>query len=286
LQKWAKRNAIDCFQIYDRDIPETPFTVEKFGERVRTIEIPRNSQLTESQHAIFLEKVKKLVAEITQVDSNSVSVLTKKHGIEYPAQWETVKENGSSFWVDINQPFDTGLVLPLRGLRSHLREVCNQRTVLNLFSHSGHLAIPCLAGGASKVVTIDSAAHSLDWTVKQRQLNSISEKVWAHQKMDVMEFIDSCKSKFDLIVMDPPGKWVQRSTGQTIYFQTDGSEVVRKCLELLSPNGRLILATHFTSFSFQIPEIAGFPCEDLSQQLIEEDCGKGGKYQILEWRAV
>ena len=30
LSKWAKREAIECFRVYDADIPEVPLVVDKY----------------------------------------------------------------------------------------------------------------------------------------------------------------------------------------------------------------------------------------------------------------
>ena len=35
LKRWARREAIECFRVYDRDIPELPLALDVYGQRAQ-----------------------------------------------------------------------------------------------------------------------------------------------------------------------------------------------------------------------------------------------------------
>ena len=41
LRKWANREGIDCFRVYDRDIPELPFALDVYLDRALLHEYSR-----------------------------------------------------------------------------------------------------------------------------------------------------------------------------------------------------------------------------------------------------
>jgi len=46
--KWARRQGIEAWRVYDRDIPEFPWTIDRYGERILITEIESpESQETE-----------------------------------------------------------------------------------------------------------------------------------------------------------------------------------------------------------------------------------------------
>jgi 23S rRNA (cytosine1962-C5)-methyltransferase len=52
-----------------------------------------------------------------------------------------------------------------------VKELCSQKRVLNLFCYTGSFSVYVVAGGASKVVSVDLSKTYLDWAERNMQLN-------------------------------------------------------------------------------------------------------------------
>ena len=50
LMKQAKRLAISCFRLYDHDLPEFPFCIELYGNKLYVAEYKRRHGMTDVEH--------------------------------------------------------------------------------------------------------------------------------------------------------------------------------------------------------------------------------------------
>ena len=83
----------------------------------------------------------------------------------------TVTENGLKFEVQPGVRQNAGLFLDMRPLRGWLMENSGGRNVLNLFSYTCALSVAALAGGARQVVNNDMSKPSINWGLRNHQLN-------------------------------------------------------------------------------------------------------------------
>ncbi len=75
--------------------------------------------------------------------------------------------------------------------------------VLDLFCGTGALGIEALSRGASEVVFVDKDSRSAKMTRDNLKALGVNAKVI---RCDALVYLDSCKEKFDLILLDPPYK--------------------------------------------------------------------------------
>src|ERR687895_714722 len=71
-------------------------------------------------------------------------------------------EYGLNFRVDVEQGQKTGFFLDQRENRQRVRELAAGREVLDGFSYTGGFSIAALAGGAKRVVAVESSAPALE----------------------------------------------------------------------------------------------------------------------------
>lgn len=114
-----------------------------------------------------------------------------------------IRESGLQFVVDVAHGQKTGFYLDQRDNRRLVRDLARGRNVLNAFSYSGAFSVYAAAGGASRVVSVDSSLPALDLAQRSWSLNSspvTAEWVTA----DVFEYLREMPEEFGLVVLDPP----------------------------------------------------------------------------------
>ncbi len=164
-----------------------------------------------------LESLKDLIVSLLveacgpkAIYEKSTSFLRKKSGLEevrrslYGALSPEVEvvENGLKFAVDIQTGQKTGLFLDQREMRSLVREHANQRRILNGFAYTGGFSIASLAGGASRVDSVEISARCRAPLEKNLALNGLSKHKFI--EADFFEFLKTSSLDYDLIILDPP----------------------------------------------------------------------------------
>ena len=123
-----------------------------------------------------------------------------------PEKFE-ILENGLRFVVDIAGGHKTGFYLDQRENRLLLRRYTEGRGVLNCFSYTGGFTVNALAGGAVRVVSVDSSESALELAAENVVLNDFRADQCEWVREDVFQYLRGCVArgeKFDLIVLDPP----------------------------------------------------------------------------------
>jgi 23S rRNA (cytosine1962-C5)-methyltransferase len=116
-------------------------------------------------------------------------------------------EYGLNFKVDVEQGQKTGFFLDQRENRQRIRELAAGREVLDGFCYTGGFAINALAGGASRVVAIESSAPSLEVARENLVANAVDASKVEFVAADVFSHLRALRDRgaqFDLAVLDPP----------------------------------------------------------------------------------
>ncbi len=113
----------------------------------------------------------------------------------------TVRENNIVYQVDIGAGQKTGFYCDQRENRLVIRELANDKTVLDVCCYSGGFALNAAIGGAKKVVGVDSSATAIALAQQNTCLNEVSSIEFVVAKAE--EYLKACE-KFDVIILDPP----------------------------------------------------------------------------------
>jgi 23S rRNA (cytosine1962-C5)-methyltransferase len=122
----------------------------------------------------------------------------------------TIREHGWQLTLDVAAGHKTGYYLDQRDNRALFAQWVRQfdcRRVLNCFSYTGGFSVAALAGGASRVVSVDSSAQALERAVAHVQLNGFDAA--HHEALDAdvnatLRRLAEQGQRFDAIVLDPP----------------------------------------------------------------------------------
>jgi 23S rRNA (cytosine1962-C5)-methyltransferase len=121
-----------------------------------------------------------------------------------------VRENGLEFAVVPGGGQKTGHFCDQRLNRALLRDLAAGRRVLDAFAYSGGFAVHAAAGGATRVVAVDSSARALAAAARNCALNRLDDGRVELVERDVPRFLRECDEVFDVLVLDPPALVKQR----------------------------------------------------------------------------
>lgn len=120
----------------------------------------------------------------------------------------TFVEDGLVYRVDVVAGQKTGFYLDQRANRAAVRAMAQGRDVLNLFCYTGGFALAALAGGAARVLSVDSSAEALALARENLARNPTlptGRVEW--READAFAELRKLRDRgaqFDLIVVDPP----------------------------------------------------------------------------------
>lgn len=72
LMKWAKRNGIEAWRIYDRDIPQFPFAADVYGDRIHLQEYDTGWLMRPGEYEAWLAEVLEAVAFVTGFEPEQI----------------------------------------------------------------------------------------------------------------------------------------------------------------------------------------------------------------------
>jgi 23S rRNA (cytosine1962-C5)-methyltransferase len=88
-----------------------------------------------------------------------------------------------------------------------VRELANERDVLDCFCYTGGFSVNALAGRAKSVLSVDSSAEALSLVRENVALNDLLADRHASLEGDVFQLLRKFRDEgrsFDMIVLDPP----------------------------------------------------------------------------------
>lgn len=279
LRKWAARERVDCYRVYDRDIPDMAFTLDVYGPRLFLQWYARGD---ESPDRSWFDAAVQAVALATDRPAESVVLRIRRRVDRRHEQHErqtdrsqplVVNEGPVKFIVDLERYVDTGLFLDHRPLRHRVREEAHGRTVLNLFCYTGSFSVQARAGGARRVVSVDLSNTYLAWARENLALNGFDVADDMLVRADVTIWLrDAARrgERYDLIVLDPPAFSTSKKMEGAFDVQRDHGGLLRDALVLLASSGVLYFSTNLRSFRFDT-ELPGWRAEDISELTIPED---------------
>ena len=150
------------------------------------------------------------VYERSDADVRKLEGLAPRAGVAHGALPDAVTfvEDGLAYRVDVVAGQKTGFFLDQRTNRAAVRALAAGRDVLDLFCYTGGFTLAALAGGAARVVSIDSSADALALGRANVAINPAlpADRVeW--READAFAELRKLRDRgaeFDLVVVDPP----------------------------------------------------------------------------------
>jgi 23S rRNA (cytosine1962-C5)-methyltransferase len=122
----------------------------------------------------------------------------------------TIRENGLCMVVPTSGGQKTGYFCDQRANRLRVRALAEGRHVLDCFTYSGGFAVHAGAGGAARVVAVDSSAPALALAGRSWAENGLNPTGIELVRSDVRSYLRQAQETFDLVILDPPALVKQR----------------------------------------------------------------------------
>lgn len=282
LMKWAKRNGLEAWRIYDRDIPQYPFAVDVYGEHVHLQEYDTGWLMQPEEYEAWLAEVVEAVCFVTGFAPDQIH-LKRRARQKGTQQYEKtgqegsdfiISENGRRFWVNLDKYLDTGLFLDHRNTRKTVGEEAQGKRFLNLFSYTGSFTVYAATGGAVASETVDLSNTYLDWARRNFELNGINTEAHQIVRADVFQYLQNAAEagkQFDLIVMDPPSFSNSKKMLDILDIQRDHIKLIDGAMKLLAPNGTLYFSNNLRGFVLDDTLGSRYRIQDRSKQSVPDD---------------
>ena len=281
LRRWPTKRGITCYRLYERDIPELPFVVDRFENHFHMTEYERPHDRDPGQHAAWLELMKKTVASTFEVPIHQVHLKSRrrqKGNLQHERQSTDskkliVSEGGLKFLVNLSDYIDTGLFLDHRSTRQKVREESDGKRFLNLFAYTGSFSVYAAAGGAKSTTTVDWSSTYLCWAQENMELNGFDSTQHTYRREGAMEYLESLKNstKFDLVVVDPPTFSNSKRTDDVWDVQRDYGKLLGRLAKHLSPKGVVYFSNNFRKFELDQDQLPEFDCREITSQTLPEE---------------
>lgn len=291
--KWARRQGLDAWRVYDKDVPQFPFAVDVYGERIHLQEYDTGWEMEDDAYREWINAVVDSLCAVTGLAHETVTLKNRRRqkGV---SQYEKagqqgcdfiVNEFGQRFIVNLEAYLDTGLFLDHRNTRKRVREDAAGKRFLNLFAYTGSFTVYAACGGAIRSETVDMSNTYQDWSRRNFELNGLDLARHELVRADVFQYLEDAVDagkQFDLIVMDPPTFSNSKKMRDILDVQRDHVWLIDYAMALLAPGGALYFSNNLRSFKLDERLSDDYLISDISAQSVPEDFRNRAIHQC--WR--
>lgn len=278
LVRRMRRNKIDCFRLYDWDIPEVRAVVDWYAGHVVIAEYERLQTGPD-----WLPRMAEAVGEALDVPKEKVFMKRRRTNSSMGARYKTnkvrsekfvVQEHELKFWVNLSDNLDTGLFSDHRETRLMVQDMASGKDVLNLFAYTGAFTCAAALGGAKSTLTIDRSSMYLDWAKENLELNELGGKEHRFVRSDTETYLDKLArtdQKFTLAIVDPPSFSQRKGKDARFDINRHHPELLEKVAAVMAPKAIVLFSTNHQRFE---PSFDGLPfssIEELTPKTIPED---------------
>jgi 23S rRNA (guanine2445-N2)-methyltransferase / 23S rRNA (guanine2069-N7)-methyltransferase len=285
--EWAQREGVDCFRIYDADMPEYAFAIDLYGTEAgerhayvqeyappATVD-PAGALARRREALAVIPAVVELPAERIHLrERRQQKGMEQYEKLAQQHEFHAVRESGLRFWVNFQDYLDTGLFLDHRLTRQRIGALAASKRFLNLFAYTGTATVYAVGGGAVSSTTVDMSRTYLDWAKRNLALNGLAGPQHGFVQADCQTWLAQqveTARRYDLIFVDPPTHSRSKRLEKDFDVQRDHVPLVTAAAKLLAPEGAILFSNNYTRFKLDRAALASFEIEDLSAQMLPWD---------------
>jgi 23S rRNA (guanine2445-N2)-methyltransferase / 23S rRNA (guanine2069-N7)-methyltransferase len=291
LKSWRAREAIDCYRVYDADLPEYAAAIDIYTEAddpeaiwLHIQEYAAPAAIPEADTRRRFGEVLAAAREVFGLPRERIATKTRARGkggskyahmgagrFDRKGEMLVVREGAARLRVNLFDYLDTGLFLDHRPLRKRMSQEARGKSFLNLFCYTGVATVQAVVGGATSTTSVDLSATYLEWLADNLQENGFGGSAHRLVQADALTWLEADRGRYDLIFCDPP-TFSNSARADDFDVQREHVRLLRAAVARLSPGGVLYFSNNFRRFKLDADAIAEFAiCEDISAQTIPQD---------------
>ncbi|MDR8017317.1 bifunctional 23S rRNA (guanine(2069)-N(7))-methyltransferase RlmK/23S rRNA (guanine(2445)-N(2))-methyltransferase RlmL [Ectopseudomonas guguanensis] len=290
LGKWARREGVECYRLYDADMPEYALAVDLYRDWVHVQEYAAPRSVDPDKAQARLLDALAAIPQALGVAQSRVAIKrrerqtgTKQYQRQAAqGQFMEVSEGGVKLLVNLTDYLDTGLFLDHRPLRLRIQREAAGKRFLNLFCYTATATVHAAKGGARSTTSVDLSKTYLDWARRNLSLNGFSDKHRLEQG-DVMAWLGDDRGEYDLIFIDPPTFSNSKRMEGVFDVQRDHVELLDLAMARLARGGVLYFSNNFRKFQLDESLVARYQVEEISAQTLDPDFARNPKIHRA-WR--
>ncbi len=290
LGKWARREGVECYRLYDADMPEYALAIDLYDDWVHVQEYaaPRSIDPEKAQARLF--DALAAIPQALNVDKSKVIIKrrerqtgTKQYQRQSSqGQFMEVNEGGAKLLVNLTDYLDTGLFLDHRPLRLRIQREAAGKRFLNLYCYTATATVHAAKGGARSTTSVDLSKTYLDWARRNLSLNGFSDKNRLEQG-DVMAWLAEDRGEYELIFIDPPTFSNSKRMEGVFDVQRDHVQLLDLAMARLAPGGVLYFSNNFRKFLLDEGLAQRYAVEEISATTLDPDFARNPKIHRA-WR--
>lgn len=279
LGKWARKENVDCYRLYDADMPEYAVAVDLYRDWVHVQEYAAPKSIDEARaHQRLLEALE-VIPGVLGIPDNQV-VFKRRERQSGKRQYEKleqsgdmleVKEGGCRLLVNLRDYLDTGLFLDHRKMRLRIAREAAGKDFLNLFCYTGTATVHAAVAGAAGTTSVDLSNTYLGWARKNLALNGLVDRKHRLEQADCLQWLKQDTRHYDLIFMDPPTFSNSRRMRGVLDVQEAHVELIERAMARLKPGGVLFFSNNFRRFQLAKELEQKFSVEEITASTIDRD---------------
>lgn len=310
-RKWAAREGVCCYRVYDADLPEYACAIDLYEGAAESdgilyahvAEYAAPKSVDDAVARARFEDVLAVVPAVLGIRPDHVfskARVRARGGGQYRdaggrSYVTHTTEDGLLCEIDLGGYLDTGIFLDHRITRQMLGKMATGKRFLNLFAYTGVATLHAAAGGAASTTTVDMSPTYLEWAGRNLEANGFPvigdgapragkgaagrgrRVVHELVRADVTRWIQQARRErrqWDLIFVDPPTFSNSKAMGRRTWdVQRDHVELLIGVSRLLTRDGEAVFSCNLRTFKPDTDALAraGVIIEDITADTIPHD---------------
>ncbi|MFC4891856.1 bifunctional 23S rRNA (guanine(2069)-N(7))-methyltransferase RlmK/23S rRNA (guanine(2445)-N(2))-methyltransferase RlmL [Pseudofrancisella aestuarii] len=278
LKPWLNQSDIECYRLYDADIPTFAIAVDVYGDKVYLQEYKAdatiNPQIAKQR---FFQSIYQ-IHNILNIPYENIytRVRQRQKGANQYEKADTkkefyiIREADAKFYVNFTDYLDTGIFLDHRKIRQLVAKASKYKTMLNLFSYTCTASVHAALNGA-KTTSVDMSNTYLEWGMKNFDLNNIDRSKHSFIQADCIQWLKNNKQKFDVIFLDPPTFSNSKRMDDVLDVQRDHEMLIDLAMKSLNKDGVLYFSNNYRRFKIAQSIIDKYTCENIDKKCLSRD---------------
>ena len=278
LKKWAKREQISCYRVYDADLPEYAYAIDIYNDHAVLQEYAAPASIDPQKVAQRSLDMIQVLPRVLNIPADHLVVKERKpqkgseqyEKLDQTKQTMLVTEGRAKFHVNLYDYLDTGLFLDHRLVRLSFEKLPPKTQFLNCFCYTATASVHAALSGAT-TTNVDLSNTYLNWAKDNFKLNNLDLAKHQFIQEDCLTWLKTTRDRFDVIFLDPPSFSNSKRMIDTLDIQRDHESLIRAAMQLLYPGGTLYFSTNFRQFKLAPQLREDYQVRDISADTIDID---------------